>query len=358
MTSQKSPPRGPLVTENSLSTFFQYNSGSQRLPPRTSKAPAHPSTGEPGVRVHGIQQMGDATMLTSGTGVTTGSSNFAVPMYNYNTSAYNGWAISPSALGGALKAEAMRHQRYVFRELTFRYRPTCASTQVGQMVIGLFTDPVAYHDISTGITSTFAQFKSLTSSADTSVRIPMDLKYQYRGNQLWFIDSPSSSISSNPGWGANTGYSAMSRFQHQGVLAGSFDQNVSVNTTVGYVDVEYVVDFYEPRPASAYTYYLNSALAESLLKYVTEDLLVYMSQLPSRELQQFLELTKGKSRKHPLLLLAESDTHVHSGEIPLSFRFLLPLLENENRLDRGSGTGSNATGAAAGGGAFGGFVKL
>jgi len=267
--------------------------------------------------------------------------------------------------------ESHRWTRYVFRSLTFRYRPTCSSTQTGSVAMGVLIDPLAYNDIDGSIvTSWFANVKMLENSCDTAARLPMDMSYTYKGNTLWYVDSPNSNIDSNPGFSGSAAFNAYQRFQQQCMLIGGLDAQFSQATVFGYLDVDYIIDLYGPRPVSYYKY--TSPLVERVFSFVEDELLPFLERMDSRDLQNFLKATLGKSKVHPLLDLCHPRNHLCSGVLPKNLRFLWKLQESNVAVDSSSSSSSTSSSGMNGttsssssssssnvvGGAFGSFVKL
>jgi len=196
--------------------------------------------------------------------------------------------------------------------------------------------------MSTSIGSVFAQIKSVGESMDTSIRMPCDLVYEYKGDQLYYCDSFDTAAATNPAGGTtpNDGLLALARLQQQGVLVACLDQNYSATTALGYIDIEYVVDFYEPKNFSYSQYALSTSptIERKILHYVFEELIPYLAALPAKDREEFLSKT---SKKNPLRLLASPVHNLCSGEIPETF---LCLAEEKSN--------SSASAGAAGGSSF------
>jgi hypothetical protein len=254
-------------------------------------------------------------------------------MQNFNTADARGFSMNPRALLGPLSVKSNTFSQYVIRRMTFNYRTETSSTQVGLIAFAIIRDPVLYNDIG-GSTNFFSNIKSFEESVSGPFRENQTLTYTYPGMSLWYLDSPNTGIAAAPGFSAASGsYNAMQRLQQQFVLAVSGDSIFLVDTNMGYIDIDYDIEFYGEGP-SAFGGYpgLSRENEIKILQFMKDDLVSYFHSNPDLFKSLVEKTWVDKKKPHPLYWAISDSMAIHKGGItklsPL-MKYLVPLAEEE-----------------------------
>jgi hypothetical protein len=148
--------------------------------------------------------------------------------------------MSPLNLNGPLANKAMGYEKYAYHKVRLVYTTTQTTTFVGTASLALIDDPAVLHAI-----TSFDATRMITPSVMFPYRVPQaGLNWTYGGDELFYVHRSSGAVASL----------AESRQYNQLTLIG-FDSGsintVTPGTTVGYLDLEYDIDFYDPIPPTA-----------------------------------------------------------------------------------------------------------
>jgi hypothetical protein len=201
----------------------------------------HPVLGNAGIRIHGSQPFSAIqssvttapvtwTFFDSGTRGATTSDPFTIP-------------VNPLDFGGPLGVQALLYDRYVFRQLKFVFTTQQTTNYLG---LGTFCyEADANNDVvgSVGSGEGFVLARMVTPNVTFPWRIPKaELDVLYEGPELYYCGPT----------GVDPSSGAEERQKYQGLFKG-FDASpplvgVSPSAFLGVLDVEYVIDFYDPIP--------------------------------------------------------------------------------------------------------------
>jgi hypothetical protein len=228
------------MSENSQETSFAtpasfaliQNNTTAMLPESPT---THPRLGVAGVRVHGRQpfaiispgQFGASTTFfdAASTANISGSSDQLID-------------LNPLNLNGPLAVRAQLYEKYAFHKVRIIATTQQTTTFVGAAALCVVDDPA----IAASLVVNFNAAREVTPSVMFPYRIPQAaLEWDYKGDELFFVNP-----SSTPGTNSDL------RLNVQAVLFG-FDGGslaLATPTATMFVDIEYVIDFYDPIPPS------------------------------------------------------------------------------------------------------------
>ncbi len=201
----------------------------------------HPDLG-PGIAICGCQPFCD--VVTTG-----GDTQFATGTALANFLDNNACRVGSDSLNGPLAAQANLHQKYVFTDLMFEYVSSVATTQNGAFVMGISTD-------GSGVArpTTFAGARQLVPSITSPFRAERTmLHYHYSGVDTWFtlLDNTST---------------ASMRLTQQLVFTG-FPSVTSLGAiSMGYINVYYRCELYQPVSSQGFTVSVESPLERGLVQ--------------------------------------------------------------------------------------------
>lgn len=198
----------------------------------------HPTLGISGYRISGSQPLTNVVPWI-GIPITTPPTPpqfFAGGTATIGGAASNYIWLNPIALGGPLSLHGFLNDRYVIRMLKVKFTTYQTTSQVGVACLAIEKDPLNL------MGTTFDSARSVTPNVTFPYRIPKaELDYIYDGPDLYYTDASAEGIGS---------VGAAQRQDVQGVLEG-FDPILPIDRTImGFLDIEYVVDFFDPIPPS------------------------------------------------------------------------------------------------------------
>ncbi len=218
----------------------------------------HPSLGIAGVRFHGRQPL-TAVAPNTRTNPTTPSSQFwtlegpaaAWPPSGSGDVIQSYIDLSPTVLGfaGPLAVRASLYQRYRFLSIRICYTSACGTDQPGQGGMAIIEDPGAPQNTA----DTYQTLREVEPHVTFPYRVPeAQLNWVSRNTTLYYtfeVDALSP--------GPSAGATADDRQCKQGTLVG-FDSGLlqepsgSIKIpTLGYADIEYDIEFYDPVPPNS-----------------------------------------------------------------------------------------------------------
>lgn len=205
----------------------------------------HAALGLNGVKIVGCQPYLAVHLvnLTEDFFVTDGAE-----LYDANTQ-----LINPILLGGPLAARAVTFDRYVFRKIRLIYTTSVSAATVGQMAVCITRDPNPDTDIPT----TFSEIRMTQPSLAAPRWYPYwVLEYDYDGNELYFVSkSASSTVAANI------------RQTCQCATVGYHNVASTSSSNIGYLMIEYEIDFFNPTFVQANLYGFRSLDKSIDLKY-------------------------------------------------------------------------------------------
>lgn len=232
----------------------------------------HPSLGIAGVRFHGRQPLTAVAPNTNTAGAP--SSQFWTvegpaqtwPLAGAGTVVQTYIDLTPSVLGfgGPLATRASLYQRYRFTSIRIVYTSACGTDTQGQGGMAIIEDPGAPQSVA----DTYQTLREVEPHVTFPYRVPeAQLNWMSRNTTLYYVfDVDSVAI------GPDT-VSADTRQCKQGTLVG-FDSGLVVAPpgaasipTLGYADLEYEIEFYDPVPPNSSVSARNGAERE-LIKAV------------------------------------------------------------------------------------------
>lgn len=201
---------------------------------------SHPELGG-GIRVAGRQLL---TSITTAAGAELFEANGATL-----TSARS-IALSPDALNGRVALQARNYDRYIFRKVALTYVSRVPTTQVGSFALAYVADG--------GFSSslTFANVTSMSPCLQASVHCGcarIVIVDDMRSDKSFFTL-------------LDTASAASSRQTVQGMIVGSPDVSGIGAVNMGFVYIDYLVDFYQPTIDQGF----SLRLTEEEMKFIQE----------------------------------------------------------------------------------------
>jgi len=141
--------------------------------------------------------------------------------------------INPTLLGDRVAVMAGTYDKYCYQSMKFTYTPQCSSTQVGSVVLAFERDPqgILANPASTTYMQEIMSYEhavltpSWQSTSVTYKRDPQEMK-------TWFMSGDQAALST--------------RETSQGVLLAYVSQTGSAPVNLGFITIDYVLDFIAP----------------------------------------------------------------------------------------------------------------
>lgn len=219
-SSVSGPSKGLHV--GTISPTYSINNSEMKM--TMGRAPLRGSA--EGIRVVGRQPFANIVVDVSG-GVWDNTS--AASIYTLNTI-----LINPLEFRGRLGVLASTYERFIFRRLTLRFTTTRSTSTEGSMALCYHADG----NLDTDAPQAFSEVRQTSPNVTFNYYSPqavLDVPLSSIGDDLYYVSvQASSSVSANM------------RQKFQGAIIGYPWSPASANTKIGYLDVEYVIDLYNP----------------------------------------------------------------------------------------------------------------
>lgn len=192
----------------------------------------HPKLGIAGMRVSGSQPFG-VILLSTDVGPPVSNTFWTNESAGASQLDPHTIPLNPVALGGPLSVYGKLYDRFVIRSLRLKYTSYQTTNVVG--ILGFCIEK----DIANLVANSFDTLRQVCPNVTFPIRIPKaELDYVYDGPELYYCTGQETS-------------SAEMRQIDQGAVIGFTavpDVPGSPSLIAGFVDVEYVVDFFDPVP--------------------------------------------------------------------------------------------------------------
>lgn len=197
---------------------------------RRAAAPFHPKWGA-GQRVNGKQYLTTITTTAVDASLFQGNSPASTTLIY----------ISPDAFNGRLALEARTYQRYLFTKLRLIYTPRVATTQPGEMVLGVYSDGAAASFFTPSFTNVQDSEAAIVSSFHNGgQQLIWDLPLPRGQEDSYFCELDTASL-------------AGQRQSIQAQLMGFADASNLGAITQGNLSIEYEILFYCPSSDLGFT---------------------------------------------------------------------------------------------------------
>jgi len=190
-----------------------------------------------------------------------GSCIFSSPIstYSSSTGGFNAGgafaSLSPATFDTRLKTMSSLFRNYAFRKVVVTYVPAVSTATSGAFAIGFDENYDAEADDAAD--NTFSKIMDLKSKMLVPVWGSGQFLIEHRGTRLWETDD---------GIGD-------SEHDYQGALVAQFNATAGSTVTMGYLHLEYVIDFYGAGPTEAtVSYNLSPKSLSRKLKILEEKL--------------------------------------------------------------------------------------
>lgn len=197
----------------------------------------HPYTGVEGVAFVGCQPLSTITMNNTASDSSVWTSGTLASLAADNNAINGLILLSPDELNGRLAALANLYSQFVFRDIVIEYVSNCATTQPNSFA--LCYDRDAFY--SAAALLTFSNVRSTQPSITIPFRTDRAyFHYHYPGQEIFYQKT-------------DTATSSGLRLTHQGALVAYADKAQGNVASLGYTNIWYVVELYNPVSTQAIT---------------------------------------------------------------------------------------------------------
>jgi hypothetical protein len=216
---------------------------------RMSGRPRNCNEYEPGVRIVGntffhYSASTDLNTLVSGTPILTtlqANATDATNIWNTNDATYKGSCrrLGPATFGRRVMLIASTYRFYAIRDLLIRYCPMVSTATSGNLAISIARDPLVMIRDPGSVVDNVNSVEGVVQYMPcfmSPVWEPCALRYHYNGPKVWSV------------WSANAtaaNYSTEIGDHVQAMILGRA-QGITAGTSIGRLQLQYVIDFYEP----------------------------------------------------------------------------------------------------------------
>lgn len=209
----------------------------------------HSYEGIDGVSFYGCQPLSTIGM----TNTASDASVFSTGTLATTTADSGGFSslilLSPDDLNGRLAAQANLYTRFVFRDIIIEYVSNCGTSQADSMCLAYSADA---NLVNSG-PATFADIRQMVPSITFPFRTDRAyFHFHYAGQELFYNKRDVASIAGN-------------RVSHQGALVAYADKVQGNVASLGYTNIFYVVEFYNPTTSQAITF-MDKGLVSSYVR--------------------------------------------------------------------------------------------